>query len=312
VGGHAARLSCKATERCVKCGACLAEQTIAAAAAHPRIRLHTACRLTAIHRSSGRYRYTLAQEPRQDRPARTLPGEADAVVLAPGFQTFDPSPKPYGYGRYPDVITQLELERMLREEGGVHRPSNGAEPACIAFIQCVGSRDASLGHLWCSGFCCAASVRTARLVKHRRPAIEITIFYIDIQSFGRDFESAYAQARRELRFVRSLPAEAFQGEQARLRLSWVETSAQGAVEEEFDLLVLAAGMTPRPQTAALAESLGLAPPAAGFLGGVRSPTPGAVVVGAARGPMGIADTIADARRAAWEIVRFLGGKGASR
>lgn len=306
VGGHAARLACKATERCVKCGACLADQTIAAAVADPRIRLHTACRLTEIHRSD-RYRYTLAQEPHPDRPARTLPGEADAVVLASGFQTFDPSGKPYGYGLYPDVITNLELERMLRTTGGLRRPSSGAEPARMAFIQCVGSRDATLGHLWCSGFCCAAAVRAARLLKHRRPSLAITIFYIDIQTFGRDFESVYARAREEVRFVRAIPADAFHGEGARLRLAWVETSVQGAVEEEFDLVVLSTGMTPRPQTATLAKALGLAPPAAGFMAGAGPHADGAFVVGTARGPMGIADTIADARRAAWQIVRFLEG-----
>ncbi|RPJ70456.1 MAG: CoB--CoM heterodisulfide reductase iron-sulfur subunit A family protein [Desulfobacteraceae bacterium] len=306
VGGHAARLACKATERCVKCGACLADQTIAAAVAHPWIRLYTACRVAEIRRSD-RYRYTLAQDPRQDRPARTLPGEADAVVLASGFQTFDPSGKPYGYGLYPDVITNLELEGMLREGGGLRRPSNGAAPGRMAFIQCVGSRDATLGHLWCSGYCCAAALRAARLLKHHRPALDITIFYIDIQTFGRDFELVYAKAREEIRFVRAIPADAFQGEGATLRLTWVETSVKGAVEEEFDLVVLSTGMTPRPQTAELATSLGMAPPAAGFLRSACLGAKGAFVVGAARGPMGIADTIADAGRVAWQIVRFLEG-----
>jgi heterodisulfide reductase subunit A len=309
VGGHAVRLSCKATGSCVKCGACLADQTVAAAAAHPGIRLFTACRAAEIRYASGRYHYLLAQAPQHDRPARTIPGEAGAVVLASGFRPFDPSGKPYGYGRYPDVVTNLDLEGMLREAGGVRRPSNGAAPERAAFIQCVGSRDASLGHLWCSGFCCAAALRAARLLKHRRPELAITLFYIDIQTFGRDFESVYAQARAEIRFVRAIPADAFQTEEGRLRLSWVETSAQGSVEEEFDLVVLSAGMTPRPEIAALAGSLGLSPPTAGFLTANRSPGEGAFVVGTARGPMGIADTIADARRTAWDIIRFFEGRG---
>ena len=194
VGGHAARLACKALERCVKCGACLAAQTIAAASAHPRIRLHTGCRVSDIRRGR-RYAYTLEPTSGGEAPAAPAPGEADAVVLAAGFRTFDPAAKPYGYGLFPDVITNLELEGLLRSGPILRRRSNGAEPSRMAFIQCVGSRDAALGHLWCSAFCCAAAVRAARLIKRRQPALEITIFYIDLQNFGRDFESVYAQAR---------------------------------------------------------------------------------------------------------------------
>lgn len=304
VGGHAARLSCKALDRCVKCGACLAAQTIAAAGAHPRIRLRTGCRVSGIRRGK-RFAYSLQPPTREEAPALTAPGEADAVVLAAGFRTFDPAGKPYGYGLFPDVITNLELEGLLRTGPLLRRPSNGAEPSRMAFIQCVGSRDAALGHLWCSVFCCAAAVRAARLIKRRRPELEITIFYIDIQNFGRDFESVYAQARREIRFVRAIPAEAVRQEAGRLHLCWLDDGSRAPLEEDFDLVVLSAGMTPCPETEALAEAIGLNRPGAGFPAPGGSAAGGAFVVGAARGPMSIEQTIADARRTAWKIAQFL-------
>ncbi|MFO7707700.1 MAG: FAD-dependent oxidoreductase [Desulfobacterales bacterium] len=306
LGGHAARLACKAIDRCVKCGACLAAQTIAAASAHPRIRRHTACRVSDIRRGR-RYDFTLAPQSGEETPARSISGQADAVVLAVGFQTFDPTGKPYGYGLFPDVITNLELEGLLRSNPMLNRPSNGAEPSRMAFIQCVGSRDAALGHLWCSAFCCAAAVRAARLLKRRRPELDITIFYIDIQNFGRDFASVYAQARREIRFVRAIPADAVRQETGRLHLCWLDDGSRTTVEENFDLLVLSTGMTPRPETGGLAEAIGLNRPGNGFLGHGPPEAHGAFVAGTARGPMSIAQTIADARHAAWQVARFLEG-----
>jgi heterodisulfide reductase subunit A len=253
------------------------------------------------------YAYTLEPNAQEGAPDRPASSQADAVVLATGFRTFDPSGKPYGYGQFPDVITNLELEDLLRSGPRIRRPSNGAEPSRMAFIQCVGSRDSALGHLWCSAFCCAAAVRAARWVKRRQPALEITIFYIDIQNFGRDFESVYAQARREIRFVRAIPADAVQREAGRLRLCWLDDGSRQPAEEDFDLVVLSTGMTPRPETGALAEAIGLNRPSAGFLACESPAADGTFVVGAARGPMTIEQTIADARRAAWQVTRFLEG-----
>jgi heterodisulfide reductase subunit A len=304
LGGHAARLACKALERCVKCGACLAAQTIAAAAAHPRIRLHTGCRVSGIRRGD-RFAFSIEPCAREGAPSRGAPGEADAVVLAAGFRTFDPAGTPYGYGLFPDVITNLELEGLLRAAPLLRRPSNGAAPTRMAFIQCVGSRDAARGHLWCSAFCCAAAVRAARLIKRRQPALAITIFYIDIQTFGRDFESVYAQARREIRFVRAIPAEAVRRESGGLLLCWLDDGSRAPVEEEFDLVVLSTGMTSCPETLALSQAIGLRLPGAGFPAAGGPGAGGAFIAGAAGGPMTIEQTIADARRTAWQVARFL-------
>jgi heterodisulfide reductase subunit A len=148
-------------------------------------------------------------------------------------------------------------------------------------------------------------VRAARLLKRHQPALEITIFYIDIQNFGRDFDSVYAQARREIRFVRAIPADAVQQEAGRLRLCWLDHGSRQPAEEDFDLVVLATGMTPRPETGTLAAAIGLTRASAGFLVPADREASGAFVLGTACGPMTIEQTIADARRTAWQVTRFL-------
>jgi heterodisulfide reductase subunit A2 len=372
-GGHVAKLACKATDACVKCGACLIAASLEAARAHPGIRLHTACHVETI-RKSKRFAYTLHSEApriiteactgcgicqdvcpadavaggavpcgvpffairreacqyvkdqsctlcRDGCPAGAIQletagqatgGQADMVVLATGFQTFDPGSKPYGYGIFPNVITNLDLEGILRREGRMVRPSDGLDPKRVAFIQCVGSRDAKLGHLWCSTFCCGAALRAARLVKARRPETEITVFYIDIQNFGKDFESAYRKAQRDMRFIRTIPSEAFPISDAGLRLSYVEDSSREAREEAFDLVVLSVGMVPASESDQAAGALGLALAPSGFVSRTaQDHAEGVFAAGTARGPMSIADAVADARSAAWQALRFLGQTGAS-
>ncbi|MBW2365724.1 MAG: hypothetical protein JRF25_11850, partial [Deltaproteobacteria bacterium] len=103
-----------------------------------------------------------------DAGETTLSAHANAVILATGFKPFNPVDKPYGYGKFKNVITNLDMERMLRRDGRAIKPSNGVEADRIAFIQCVGSRDAKLNHLWCSKVCCGSALRMAGLVKARQ------------------------------------------------------------------------------------------------------------------------------------------------
>jgi heterodisulfide reductase subunit A len=304
-GGHVAQLACKATDACVKCGACLIAETLEVVSDHPYIRLHTASRVETIQKAQ-RFGYTL------EAAGQATDGQADVIVFATGFQTFDPSRKPYGYGIFPNVITNLDLEGMLRREGRMARPSDGLEPKRVAFIQCVGSRDAKLGHLWCSAFCCGAALRAARLVKTRRPETAVTVFYIDIQNFGKDFESAYRTAQHDIRFIRTIPGEAFPIADAGLRLAYVEDSSRDAREEAFDLVVLSVGMMPASESDRMAGALGLALAPSGFVShAAQGHAEGVFAAGTARGPMSIADAVADARHAAWQALRFLGQTGVS-
>lgn len=295
-GGHAAHLACKATAACVKCGACLAVPLVESAAGHPRIRLHLSSRVDRLGPAAGGFAYRVV--PSQADP---IDGRADAVVLAAGFEPFDPRDLPYGRGVYPDVVTNVEVEAMLRSPAGVVKPSDGTAPARIAFLQCVGSRNRVQGRPWCSTFCCGASVRAAGRIKSANPQADITVFYIDLQSFGRDFENAAAEHRRTLRFVRGVPAEALQDGSGGIRLAWLDPESRRPCEERFDLVVLACGMGPPPGLAETVAGLGLQP--AGFLSEVA--VTGVFAAGAVRGPMTIPSAIADGRRAAAEALAFL-------
>jgi heterodisulfide reductase subunit A len=317
LGGHAARLSCKATDRCVKCGACLVEEALAAVASDPRITVHTDCRVEAARSPSRRFTFAIrghaaqaasaSGAPRIDPAGTPVTGEADAVVLTAGFGVFDPKEKAYGHGIFPDVITNLELEDMLRSGGTAVKPSDGTSPRRVAFIQCVGSRDAKIGHLWCSTFCCGAALRAARKIKAARPDAAITVFFIDIQTFGRDFEAFQRQCRQEMRFVRAIPGDAFQVADGGIRLAYIEDGSRRSVEEVFDLVVLSTGMQPPDGLKAAAAGLGLPLTPFGFAAAAAEP--GVFTAGAVRGPMTIADTIADARHAAGQVLEFLGRYG---
>jgi heterodisulfide reductase subunit A len=312
LGGHAGRLSCKATDCCVKCGACLVSEAITAVGSDPRITIHTDSRVEAARASSSRFSFTIS---RRSAPAAATPGappndsagEADAVVLAAGFGVFDPKDKAYGHGRFPNVITNLELEEMLRSGGAAVKPSDGTPPGRVAFIQCVGSRDAKIGHLWCSTFCCGAALRAARKIRTAQPATEITVFFIDIQTFGRDFDAFYAQCRQEMRFVRAVPGDAFQTSDGRVRLAYIEDGSRRSAEDLFDLVVLSTGMQPPDGLKAATAGVGLPLTPFGFAAAAAEP--GVFAAGAVRGPMSIAQTIADARHAAGQVLTFLGRIG---
>lgn len=315
LGGHAAQFACKATDRCVKCGACLVTETLAAATSNPHIAIHTQSRVGRFRPASGPFDITIERE-RPDSPGGGPPPEtgqgaipsftvaADAVVLAAGFDVFDPKDKAYGYGVFRNVITNLELERRLRVHGRLTRPSDGQPPQRVAYIQCVGSRDAKLGHLWCSRFCCGAALRSARRIQALQPQTEMTVFYIDLQSVGRDFEPFYRQCRQELRLIRAIPGDAFALPDETIRLVYTEGALHPSTEAVFDLVVLSTGMVPPAGLGELAGRLGLSLAANGYA--LRDAGPGIFAAGAVRGPMGIADSLADARDAAARVLAFLG------
>jgi heterodisulfide reductase subunit A len=233
----------------------------------------------------------------------------DALVVATGFKPFDPTEKPYGYGVFQNVVTNLDLEKQLRKTGRLVKPSDQIAPASVAFIQCVGSRDAKLGHLWCSRVCCGSALRMARQLKARQPNIEITVFYIDIQSFGRDFEPFYNSARREFRFQRSIPGDIFENTNNSLKVAYVDDNDHASTEESFDMVVLSIGMLPNDEVLTLGGASDLETTADGFFSSPCSGQPatskGVFWAGSACGPMGIAESIASAGQTAAAVLSYL-------
>lgn len=295
-GGHAGTFACKAVEQCVRCGACMVVEKTRMALAEPGIRFRLNSSVTAVSNETGLAASICGPDGRSE-DVRT-----DALVVATGFKPFNPVKKPFGYGRFNNVITNLELETMLREAGRVKRPSDGATPGKIAFIQCVGSRDESENHLWCSKVCCGSSLRMARSIKAKQAEIENTFFYIDVQTFCKNFQVYYDTTQKMTRMIRAIPGDIFNRDGDRLELSYFDPAEEKTMDELFDLVVLSVGITPGEETGDVLSLLGLEPESTGFAGNGGN---GVFVTGTARGPMSIADTVADAGKTAFEISQYL-------
>lgn len=247
-----------------------------------------------------------------DKKASEHTTQADAVMIATGFQPFNPKNKPYGYARFKNVVTGLDLERMLKQTGGVKKPSDNAPPERMAFIQCVGSRDSKLNHLWCSKICCASALRMARLIKERHPETGITFFYIDIQTFGKDFEQFYKDVQKEVQMIRAIPGDIYETERQFLKVNYVDNQTHNTLEDVFDLVVLSVGITPGQDVQTILGLFGIEPDKTGFVK-MDDPEPkvllnGIFAAGTVQGPMSISETIASAGSAAWKIAKYLGLK----
>ncbi|MGB9853391.1 MAG: FAD-dependent oxidoreductase [Candidatus Bathyarchaeales archaeon] len=188
-----------------------------------------------------------------------------SIILAPGFEPFDAKLKSeYGYGRYQNVVTSIEFERILSASGPyggiVLRPSDGEIPRKIAFVQCVGSRDAQLGNNYCSAACCMYSIKEAIIAKEHVPTkLDCTIFYMDIRAYGKEFDAYYNRAKEEygIRFVRSRVASITEHPQTgNLHVHYVGEDETPRIEE-FDMVVLSTGMQPPKDAERLAEVLGI-------------------------------------------------------
>ncbi len=233
-----------------------------------------------------------------------------AVVLVPGSETMPGDIRPeFGYGRLSNVVTSIELERMLSASGPwggeVRRPSDGEHPRRVAFIQCVGSRDISCDHGYCSSVCCMYATKEAVIAREHDPRVEPTIFYMDVRSFGKGFESYIERAEQEygVRYVRSM-VSAVTGAPGtgNLRLKYA-TGEGKSVEEEFDLVVLSVGLMPPEGTRELAERLGVELNEYGFAEPPpfepgQTTRPGIFVAGAFSEPKDIPETVVEASCAA--------------
>ncbi len=263
---------------------------------HPRIQVLTGAEVAAISGFVGNF----AAEVRQGDQVHEI--KAGAIVVATGFDLFDPRRRPeLGYGKYPEVITTAEFERMAADEIQV----SGRTPKHVVFIHCVGSRDRQLGNPYCSRICCMVSAKQARLIRERLPEAEVTVFYMDVRAFGKGFEEFYDGVRRMgVVYRRGNPSEILRrGDRVVVRAE--DTLLGEPVEVEADLVVLAVGMQPQPDTGALAGMLKLARSADGFfmeahpkLRPVDTAMAGIFLAGACQGPKDIAESLAQARAAA--------------
>lgn len=236
--------------------------------------------------------------------------EAGALIVAPGFEAFNPRLKgEYGYGRIKNVITSLEFERFLSASGPlageVARPSDMKHPEKIAWIQCVGSRDSSIGNDYCSSVCCMYATKEAIIAKEHDERIEPTIFYMDIRAFGKDFDSYYERAkdRYGVRYIRSMISGLYERPKSKNVIVRYINAEGKNTEEEFDMVVLSVGMVPSGDAVELCGRLGIELDKyrfckTGTFSPLETSKEGVFVCGAFQSPKDIPETVAQASGAA--------------
>ncbi len=282
--GYTEELARMETERCLDCGLC-----------SECLQCVSVCQAKAID-------HAMKEE--------LLQFSVGSLILAPGFEPFDASIKgEYGYGRMPNVVTSLEFERILSAsgpfQGQVKRPSDDKHPVKIAWIQCVGSRDETCNHDYCSSVCCMYATKEAIIAREHESSIQPTIFYNDIRAFGKGFERYYESAKDKfgIRYIKSIPSGVKELQQSKnLLLEYTGESGQ-KVQEEYDMVVLSIGIVPSASTKELADKLSINLDRFGFcqtdeLQPNITSRPGIYVAGAFDAPMDIPESVMSASSAA--------------
>jgi heterodisulfide reductase subunit A len=227
------------------------------------------------------------------------------IIVATGYDQYNPEGK-YGYGKYENVITQLQLERLLAPNGptGGHlvKLSDLKKPESIVMIQCVGSRDLS-SNQYCSDVCCMVAIKNAKLIKQEYPDVEVTICYMDIRCAGKNWEEYYTRAREyNIKFIRGNVSSVRENPETKKLIVRVEDTLNSEIKRiEADLVVLSVAMVPSKDSERLASILRLDRSPGGFykerhsvLSPIDTKVPGIYVAGAAHGPKSVPEAVAHA------------------
>jgi len=249
------------------------------------------------------------------------------IIVATGFQTFDPARiKEYGYGKYPNVLTSLEFERLINaagptggnirfrtqdKKGNWIFADEGGEPGKVALIHCIGSRDRNY-HEYCSRVCCMYSLKLAHLVKEKLPDAEVYEYYIDMRAFGKGYEEFYDRIREEgVHMVRGRTAK-ITGKNDKLQLRSEDILNNRLIEHQVDMVILAVGLEPRDDATKLASMLNIRSESSGwFLESCSSSdhcgsiSAGIHLAGVCQGPKDIPDSVAQGSAAAARVLESI-------
>ncbi len=346
LGGVAIGFTCKATDKCQQCGVCIVEETLRDVTQNPNINIYLGTEVKEIKkdkkfkvklgkssisypkdtyvRGFSKYNHPLyvAKDTTIGLPKDSMVADeigveaeifADAIILATGFDPFDPTLRStYGYKLWKDVITGLDLEHMLRENCEVIRPSNGEKAHKIAFIQCVGSRSKEFNTLWCSEVCCPYALRMASFVKYRDPETDIWFFFIDLQNVGKEYSWFFKEIEEKINFVNAVPIDLVYDENIQKVKAFYRNDKGERQVEEFDLVILSIGISANMDNQKLAQITGLDLGEDGFfkskslLEPSLSQREGIFLAGTVTGPKNIMDTISHAKIAVNETLTYLG------
>jgi len=241
-----------------------------------------------------------------------------SIIVATGLEPYDPTElDEYGYTRFENVLTSLELERLVNAggptKGELIRPTDRKRPKSVGFIQCVGSRSLRKGSEYCSNTCCMNTIKSTLLLKEHYPDMDIKVFYIDIRASGKGFENLFVRSRRlGVHYLRGLPGNVEELEDHGMRVA-VENTVTGRLEfHDLDMLVLALGMKPARGTRKLQELLGLQLSPDGFfleahpkLQPVDAASRGIFYAGCAEAPKDIKESVTQASAAAARAIRLM-------
>ncbi len=279
----------------------LMDPGISALLQHPKVTVLLNSKLVDVEGYVGNFDVTV--ETLTDGTLGTREIKAGAIIIATGFDPFDAQLKPeFGYGLYSQVITALEFEKLA---SGGKILVDGKEPRDVIFIKCVGSRDQTVGNPYCSRVCCMFTAKQAHLVQQELPSANITVLYMDVRAHGKGFEEYYDLVRETgVNYRRGNPAE-INKHGDRVVVRFEDTFLDEFVDIEADLVVLATGMVPRPETSEVAQLLKLSHSADGFLleahpklRPVDTASAGIFLAGCVQAPKDITVTIAQAKAAA--------------
>jgi heterodisulfide reductase subunit A len=304
IGGQVAQLNktYPTLESCLE----LLDPRMQAVAEHPNIELLTSSQVAEISGYIGNFQVKVQHATSNAHTERCF--DVGSIVVAIGYDHFDARIKPeLGYGQYSNILTAPEFERLSLAFGSTAGKItlNGKEPKEVVFIQCVGSRDETVGNEYCSRVCCMYTAKQAHLVKEKLPKANVTVFYMDVRAFGKGFEEFYDQVRREgVRYRRGSVSEIYKrGDRVVVRAE--DTLLGEPLEVEADLVVLATGLVPRSSAQGIAELLKLPRSPDGFFAEahpkmrpVDTVSDGVYLAGCCQGPKDIPDTISQAKAAA--------------
>ncbi len=246
--------------------------------------------------------------------------QVGSIILTPGLKTYQPDIRQeFGYGKLPNVITSLQFERLLSASGPcsgtVARPSDGSHPKRLAWVQCVGSRNAHNGNPWCSSVCCMYAAKQSIIAKEHDNEVQSTIFYMELRAFGKDFDKYIEKAKNDAGVIykRAMIAEIVEDPQTKnLQIHSVGEDGR-LVTEEFDMVILSIGFEPRDDAAEFSKIFGIATDEYGFaqtskLRPVETSRKGVYVAGTYQGPKDIPETVIQGSGAAAEAMALLGDR----
>ncbi len=270
---------------------------------HPNIKLFLETEITNIKEDRSGWKVI---------DAKGMSHLVSTVLMTSGYMAFDARRKEeLGYGIYKGVISSLDLEKMIKYKQIVN--SMGDIPKRIVFLQCVGSRDEKSGNNYCSKICCVTAVKQAIEVKKMLPDSEVNIFYMDLRMWGQSFEELYRESQEKYNvfYIRGRISEAASTFDQKIQIKAEDTLVGLPLKMTTDLLVLMVGMEPSSGTKHLSDCMkikgeyGFAQSLNGHLQDNETHAKGFFIAGSCKRPMGINETVMDARSAAVAILDYL-------